>query len=140
MLFRSSVDHPSYGPIQRRIHQSASSVHSRPSTKRGRFNEDYSQHLVAPPRLVASSSVQNRLKLARSLSKQHSEAMSEISRQSVRRPREDTHSEKAESIKSRLIEAISRMDDTDLDKLRSVLKLEQNTEMAGRLIKLHPQK
>ena len=49
------------------------------------------------------------------------------------RAREDTHSEKAESIKSRLIEAISRMDDTDLDKLRSVLKLEQNTEMAGRL-------
>ena len=58
---------PSYGPIQRRIHQSASSVHSRSSTKRGRFNEDYSQHLMAPPRLVASSSVQNPLKLARSL-------------------------------------------------------------------------
>ncbi len=46
--------------------------------------------------------------------------------------REENRSEKAESIKSRIIEAISRMDDGEIDKLRSVLRLE-NAEMAGRL-------
>lgn len=45
----------------------------------------------------------------------------------VRKVKDDTQSEKAESIKSKIIDAISKMDETEIEKLRSVLKIDPET-------------
>ena len=109
----------------------ASAHSSRPNTKRSRFNEELGSKLMLSPPRTAGSSVMRFSRGNRSLA---SEAGStEFPRIQTKRPgvvKEDTHSEKAESIKSRLIDAISKMDETDIEKLRTVLKLD--VEPAGR--------